>query len=65
MSSRAFRSPARPSGAVAGRQRRVLSALVAAIDGASREVRLETYIFDVTGAGADVAQALERAASAA
>jgi cardiolipin synthase len=37
-------------------------ALVAAIDAASREVRMETYIFDVTGAGARVAEALERAA---
>jgi cardiolipin synthase len=37
-------------------------ALVAAIDAASREVRLETYMFDVTGAGAQVAEALERAA---
>jgi cardiolipin synthase len=37
-------------------------ALVAAIDAASREVMLETYIFDFTGSGADVAYALERAA---
>jgi len=37
-------------------------ALIAAIDGASRRVRLETYIFDITGEGAAVAQALERAA---
>lgn len=37
-------------------------ALMAAIDAALREVRLETYIFDFTGAGAGVAQALERAA---
>jgi cardiolipin synthase len=37
-------------------------ALVAAIDAASLEVRMETYIFDVTGAGARVAEALERAA---
>jgi cardiolipin synthase len=36
-------------------------ALVAAMDAAVREVRLETYIFDVTGAGAAIAQALERA----
>jgi cardiolipin synthase A/B len=35
--------------------------LVAAIDGARREVLLETYIFDFTGSGADVAYALERA----
>ncbi|MBA2673299.1 phospholipase D-like domain-containing protein, partial [Ramlibacter sp.] len=37
-------------------------ALVAAIDAARAEVRLETYIFDFTGSGADVANALERAA---
>ena len=37
-------------------------ALVEAIDAASREVRLETYIFDFTGASLDVAYALERAA---
>jgi cardiolipin synthase len=37
-------------------------ALVAAIDAARTEVRLETYIFDFTGSGADVAYALERAA---
>jgi cardiolipin synthase A/B len=37
-------------------------ALVAAIDAAEREVRLETYIFDFTGQSADVAYALERAA---
>lgn len=37
-------------------------ALVEAIDNALGEVRLETYIFDFTGSGADVAQALERAA---
>jgi cardiolipin synthase len=36
-------------------------ALVAAIDGARSEVLLETYIFDFTGSGADVAYALERA----
>ena len=36
-------------------------ALVAAIDGARNEVLLETYIFDFTGSGADVAYALERA----
>ena len=36
-------------------------ALVAAIDGARSEVLLETYIFDVTGSGAEVAYALERA----
>jgi cardiolipin synthase len=33
-------------------------ALIAAIDGARREVLLETYIFDFTGSGADVAYAL-------
>ena len=37
-------------------------ALVADIDGAQRYVRLETYIFDLTGSGADVAQALLDAA---
>lgn len=37
-------------------------ALVGAIDGAHAEVLLETYIFDVTGDGAEVAYALERAA---
>src|SRR4051794_28310343 len=37
-------------------------ALIAAMDAAVREVRLETYIFDVTGTGERVAQALERAA---
>lgn len=37
-------------------------ALVDAIDNARREVLLETYIFDFTGASADVAYALERAA---
>jgi cardiolipin synthase len=37
-------------------------ALVAAVDGARHEVRLETYIFDFTGTGADVADALARAA---
>ncbi|MBC5781751.1 cardiolipin synthase ClsB [Ramlibacter sp. USB13] len=36
-------------------------ALVAAIDGAAREVLLETYIFDATGSGAEIAYALERA----
>ena len=38
------------------------SALMEAIDAAAREVRLETYIFDFTGAGSEVAYALERAA---
>lgn len=36
-------------------------ALVAAIDAAAREVLLETYIFDFTGSGSDIAYALERA----
>ena len=36
-------------------------ALVAAIDEATREVLLETYIFDATGTGAEIAYALERA----
>jgi cardiolipin synthase len=42
--------------------RELFPALVRAIDGAVREVRLETYIFDFTGAGSDIAGALERAA---
>lgn len=37
-------------------------ALVAAVDAARAEVLLESYIFDVTGDGAEVAYALERAA---
>lgn len=37
-------------------------ALVAAVDGALHQVRLETYIFDFEASGADVAYALERAA---
>lgn len=37
-------------------------ALIEAIDQARSEVRLETYIFDCTGVGAEVAEALERAA---
>lgn len=37
-------------------------ALVQAIDRSVNEVRLETYIFNVTASGALVAQALERAA---
>ena len=36
--------------------------LVEAMDAARREIRLETYIFDFTGQGAEVAYALERAA---
>jgi cardiolipin synthase len=42
--------------------REFFPALVEAIDAARREIRLETYIFDFTGHGADVAAALERAA---
>jgi cardiolipin synthase len=42
--------------------RELFPALVEAIDGAQREVQLETYIFDMTGQGAEVAWALERAA---
>ncbi|MBC7682340.1 MAG: cardiolipin synthase ClsB [Ferruginibacter sp.] len=37
-------------------------ALVAAMDAAQHAVRLETYIFDCTGAGGEVAEALVRAA---
>lgn len=37
-------------------------ALIEAVDHARSEVRLETYIFDFTGAGAEVAEALVRAA---
>lgn len=37
-------------------------AMIAAIDAAQREVRLETYIFDFTGSSVEVAYALERAA---
>ncbi|RYX89079.1 MAG: cardiolipin synthase ClsB [Comamonadaceae bacterium] len=39
------------------------AALVDAMDGAEFEVRLETYIFDFTGSGADVAEALIRTAT--
>ena len=42
--------------------REMFPALLDAIDGARTEVRLETYIFDFTGSGAEVACALERAA---
>jgi cardiolipin synthase len=42
--------------------REFFPALVAAIDAARTEVLLETYIFDFTGTGAEVAYALERAA---
>ena len=38
------------------------AALIQAMDEAVREVRLETYIFDFTASGADVAEALMRAA---
>jgi cardiolipin synthase len=38
-------------------------ALIAAIDGASEWIQLETYIFDVHGVGGEVAQALMRAAT--
>ncbi len=38
-------------------------AMIEAMDAAQIEVRLETYIFDVAGVGADVAHALVRAAS--
>ncbi|MEY4882476.1 MAG: hypothetical protein RIS34_330 [Pseudomonadota bacterium] len=37
-------------------------ALIEAIEGAEREIRLETYIFDFEGAGGEVALALETAA---
>lgn len=37
-------------------------ALIEAFDGASAWIQLETYIFDLHGAGADIAQALIRAA---
>ncbi|MDB5947744.1 MAG: cardiolipin synthetase (Cardiolipin synthase)-like protein [Ramlibacter sp.] len=42
--------------------REMFPALIEAIDDARTEVRLETYIFDFTATGADVAYALERAA---
>jgi cardiolipin synthase A/B len=42
--------------------REYFPALIEAFDHARSEVRLETYIFNFTGAGADVAQALVRAA---
>lgn len=42
--------------------RELFPAMVGAIDEARSEVRLETYIFDFTGTGADIAHALERAA---
>ena len=37
-------------------------ALIASLDAARHTVQMETYIFDLTSSGADVAQALERAA---
>ena len=40
----------------------LFAAMVEAVDAAQHEVRLETYIFSFEGAGADVAQALMRAA---
>ncbi|MDB5943245.1 MAG: cardiolipin synthetase (Cardiolipin synthase)-like protein [Ramlibacter sp.] len=42
--------------------RELFPALIDAIDGARSEVLFETYIFDTTGSGVDVAYALERAA---
>jgi cardiolipin synthase A/B len=42
--------------------REYFPALVLAMDAAREEIRLETYIFDVTGGGAVVAEALIRAA---
>ena len=42
--------------------REMFPALIDAIDSARTEVRLETYIFDFTDSGADVAYSLERAA---
>ena len=42
--------------------REFFPALIAAIDGATSWVQMETYLFDVFGAGADVANALVRAA---
>jgi cardiolipin synthase len=42
--------------------REMFPALIEAIDAARTEVRLETYIFDFTASGAQVAYALERAA---
>ena len=37
-------------------------ALMEAFEAAAREIRLETYIFDFTGTGSEIAYALERAA---
>lgn len=62
--------PARPQPNEAPRPLRLLEggqaffpALVQAFDAAKRWIQLETYIFDVHGAGADVAEALARAAA--
>jgi cardiolipin synthase len=60
----------RPNGSLrAGHQLQLLEgsaelfpALTAAMDAARHEIWLETYIFDFTGTGASVAEALERAA---
>ena len=57
MSSTPFQPPQLLRGGAA-----FFPALIAAIDGAAYWVQLETYIFDVHGAGADVAEALARAA---
>lgn len=38
-------------------------ALIAAVNASTRDVRVETFIFDFAGAGLEVAQALERAAA--
>lgn len=43
--------------------REFFPALIAAMDGAQHEIHFETYIFDFTGSGAEVAEALVRAAS--
>jgi cardiolipin synthase A/B len=63
-------APARPPSDDAPRPLRLLEggqayfpALVKAFDAAQRWIQLETYIFDVHGAGADVAEALARAAA--
>jgi cardiolipin synthase len=40
----------------------LVPAMVAAMDAAKLQIRLETYIFDFTGTGAQVGEALERAA---
>jgi cardiolipin synthase A/B len=45
-----------------GGSRAFFPALISAIDAAVAEVRLETYIFDMTAGGHGVAEALERAA---